>query len=177
MCNPVRRLCNVAKKLAHRATTRGGAKLLERTIVRCSGPPGIAHRPSATGRADFSRSRGFFLSFEHVDEWFAVTLPDICSHTFHGADRCLRDVALAVQSPARCVYRNAGGRPHQNLPFEKLVDELQPERTLSYSPLFQAMFVFQNTPAEELDVHGLSVARIDAEEQNAQFDLNMRIEE
>lgn len=66
---------------------------------------------------------------------------------------------------------------HQHLPFEKLVDELQPERTLSYSPLFQAMFVLQNAPAEELDIHGLSLSRIDAETETAQFDLNMRIEE
>ena len=66
---------------------------------------------------------------------------------------------------------------HQHLPFEKLVDELQPERTLSYSPLFQVMFVFQHAPAEELDTHGLSLSRIDAEAETAQFDLTMRIEE
>ncbi|HSE18779.1 MAG TPA: amino acid adenylation domain-containing protein [Pyrinomonadaceae bacterium] len=66
---------------------------------------------------------------------------------------------------------------HQYLPFEKLVDELQPERTLSYSPLFQAMFVLQDTPAEELDIHGLSLSRIDAATDTAQFDLTMRIEE
>src|SRR4029079_14642357 len=66
---------------------------------------------------------------------------------------------------------------HQHLPFEKLVGELQPERTLSYSPLFQAMFVFQNTSAEEFDIHGLSLSRIDAEEETAQFDLNLRIDE
>jgi amino acid adenylation domain-containing protein len=66
---------------------------------------------------------------------------------------------------------------HQHLPFEKLVDELQPERTLSYSPLFQAMFVLQNAPAEELEIQGLSLSRIDAEYETAQFDLNMRMEE
>ena len=66
---------------------------------------------------------------------------------------------------------------HQHLPFEKLVDELQPERTLSYSPLFQAMFVLQNAPAEEFDIQGLSLSRVDAEYETAQFDLNMRVEE
>ena len=66
---------------------------------------------------------------------------------------------------------------HQNLPFEKLVDELQPERTLSYTPLFQAMFVLQNAPAEGLEIHGLSLSRIDTEAETAQFDLTMHIEE
>lgn len=47
---------------------------------------------------------------------------------------------------------------HQNLPFEMLVETLQPQRDLSYTPLFQVMFALQNAPMSEVELTGLSVS-------------------
>ena len=60
---------------------------------------------------------------------------------------------------------------HQDLPFEKLVEELKPERSLSYSPLFQVMFVLQNAPNTGWEFEGLSVSPVRVDTETAKFDL------
>jgi amino acid adenylation domain-containing protein/non-ribosomal peptide synthase protein (TIGR01720 family) len=62
---------------------------------------------------------------------------------------------------------------HQDLPFERLVDELQPERNLSHSPLFQVTLVLQNAPLSPLQLPGLSVAPVDIENVTSAFDLTL----
>jgi hypothetical protein len=66
---------------------------------------------------------------------------------------------------------------HQDLPFEKLVEELQPERTLSHSPLFQVMFHLQNAVTESLSLSGLSMSQLEVELQTAKFDLSLSMAE
>jgi amino acid adenylation domain-containing protein len=66
---------------------------------------------------------------------------------------------------------------HQDLPFEKLVEELQPERTLSHSPLFQVMFHLQNAVTEKLNLSGLSMSQFEVEMQTAKLDLSLSMVE
>jgi amino acid adenylation domain-containing protein len=62
---------------------------------------------------------------------------------------------------------------HRELPFETLVEELQPERDPSYTPLFQVMFVHQMAPKERLELPGLSLERVDIGNDTSKYDLTL----
>ena len=64
---------------------------------------------------------------------------------------------------------------HQDLPFEKLVEELRPERSRSHSPLFQVMFASQDTPEEDLELPGLRVSSLNLGVASALFDLTLNM--
>ncbi|MEY9927497.1 amino acid adenylation domain-containing protein/non-ribosomal peptide synthase protein (TIGR01720 family) [Catenulispora sp. GP43] len=66
---------------------------------------------------------------------------------------------------------------HQDVPFEKVVDEVQPVRDTSRTPLFQVMVVLQNTPSADLDLPGLAVADVETEVEQAPFDLTVEFAE
>ena len=74
-----------------------------------------------------------------------------------------------------------GAYAHQNLPFEKLVEELQPERDLGRSPLFQVKLIWQNAPREELELEGLRLSQVidesqlESDSRTAKFDLTVSI--
>jgi len=66
---------------------------------------------------------------------------------------------------------------HQNVPFEKLVEELHPDRSLSHSPLFQTVFHLQNVMNDDLNLTGLSASTIETAMRKAKFDLSLAMRE
>ena len=66
---------------------------------------------------------------------------------------------------------------HQDLPFEMLVEDLKPERSLNHSPVFQVMFVFQNDSTAALQIEGLTLSSFKVESETAKFDLTLTISE
>ncbi|MGH8773177.1 MAG: condensation domain-containing protein, partial [Burkholderiales bacterium] len=62
---------------------------------------------------------------------------------------------------------------HQDVPFEKLVEELKPARSLSYSPLVQVLFSLQNVAIGGLKLPGLKIRRLTASRETAKFDLTL----
>ncbi|WP_416971231.1 non-ribosomal peptide synthase/polyketide synthase [Streptomyces sp. 4F14] len=66
---------------------------------------------------------------------------------------------------------------HQDLPFENLVEELNPVRSLSHHPLFQVMFALQNAPMGTFDLPGLRVTPLAVPTGTAKFDLGFNLYE
>jgi amino acid adenylation domain-containing protein/non-ribosomal peptide synthase protein (TIGR01720 family) len=87
------------------------------------------------------------------------------------ADESLLELFRQVREAALAGYA------HQDLPFETLVDELQPQRELTQTPLFQVMFVHQNTPMQQMALHQLTASAVEYENATAQFDLMVFVSE
>lgn len=95
-------------------------------------------------------------------------------------------LALRTKLDGNPTFRQAMGRvretalaayAHQDLPFEKLVEELQPARSQSYNPIFQAMFILQNTSRPINDMTGLKLSPFEIDSGVAKFDLTISLEE
>ncbi|HVR97917.1 MAG TPA: condensation domain-containing protein, partial [Thermoanaerobaculia bacterium] len=81
----------------------------------------------------------------------------------------------ALDLIARVRDTALGAYAHQEMPFERLVSELQPERDLDRTPLFQVMLVLQNAPAGPLEAAGLNLEPLAVESGAAKFDLTLSV--
>ncbi|WNG19735.1 amino acid adenylation domain-containing protein [Cystobacter fuscus] len=88
-----------------------------------------------------------------------------------GGEPTFREVLGRVREVALGAYA------HQDVPFEKLVEELRPVRDVRHTPLFQVMFSLQNQPRERLELPGLTLTALEAVTGGAKFDLSLFFEE
>lgn len=86
-------------------------------------------------------------------------------------DPTFKELLARVRKVAVGVYS------HQGLPFEKLVEVIQPERNPSHSVIFQVLFALQNTALPDLKLPGLDVKLVNIESGNARFDLSLHMTE
>jgi amino acid adenylation domain-containing protein len=84
-------------------------------------------------------------------------------------DPDFREVLRRVRDVSFAAYE------HQEAPFEKLVEELQPRRDLSRTPLFQVMFTFQNAPHLTLELSGVRLKLLEVDIGTAKFDLALNL--
>src|ERR1044072_6359471 len=133
---------------------------LQTLLARYTGQEDIAvGTPIANRRhAEIENLIGFFVNT-------LVLRTDVSGNpTFRELVQRVRETAL-------------GAYTHQDVPFEMLVEVLQPERSLSYTPLFQVLFALQNAPQEKLELSGLTLDLLDIDSGTAHFDLALLLEE
>jgi amino acid adenylation domain-containing protein len=129
------------------------------TLARWSGQHDLV-----VGTPVGNRSR---VETEDVIGFFLNTLP---LRVDLSGDPSFREALARVREAASEAFA------HQEFPFEKLVEALQPERSLSHNPVFQAMFVLQNA-TEALRLPGLAMEVLPVDRAVAQFDLTLTLTE
>ncbi|WP_337999790.1 amino acid adenylation domain-containing protein [Xanthomonas cucurbitae] len=82
-----------------------------------------------------------------------------------------------AQLLASVKQRALQAQAHQDIPFEQVVELVQPPRSLSHTPLFQVLFAWQNTPQGMLDLGDLDARRVDLASGSVQFDLALSLGE
>ncbi|HEX2190450.1 MAG TPA: AMP-binding protein, partial [Longimicrobiaceae bacterium] len=104
---------------------------------------------------------------KEIEETIGFFVNTLVLRTDLGGDPSFREVLRRVREATLGAYE------HQEVPFERLVAELQPERSLSHSPLFQVMFALQNAVERGVALPGLEASEVGAELASAKFDLSL----
>ncbi len=88
-----------------------------------------------------------------------------------GGAPTFRELLARTRETALAAYAN------QDVPFERLVEEVQTRRDMSRTPLFQVMFALQNVPLPTLELPGLTLRPLDSHDQAAKFDLSLALKD
>ncbi|MCA6221756.1 non-ribosomal peptide synthetase, partial [Photorhabdus antumapuensis] len=89
----------------------------------------------------------------------------------------LSDELTVTELLARVRQTALAAQEHQDLPFEQVVEIVQPPRRLAHTPLFQVMFVWQNNESTEWGLPGLAVSPVDQAVDIVKFDLELDLSE
>ncbi|MHC5762852.1 amino acid adenylation domain-containing protein [Nostoc sp.] len=117
---------------------------------------GIGSPIANRNRSEIERLIGFFVNS-------LVLRTDLSGNpTFRELLSRVKEVALGAYS-------------HEDLPFEKLVEELHPERNLNQNPLFQVVFALQNAPMTALELPSLTLSPLPFETETTRFDLEFHL--
>ncbi|HZF12185.1 MAG TPA: amino acid adenylation domain-containing protein, partial [Thermoanaerobaculia bacterium] len=133
---------------------------LQALLARYSGQQDLAVGTPTAGRThrEIEELIGFFVNT-------LVLRGDLAGEpTFRELLGRVRETALAAHA-------------HQDVPFERLVQELAPERTLAHTPLFQVMLALQNLPLGPVRIGPLVLSPLEVDPGTAKFDLSLALEE
>ena len=129
-------------------------------LSRYSGQDDIVVGTSVAGRnrSELERLIGFFINT-------LVLRTDLSGKpTFRELVSRVREISL-------------GAYAHQDIPFEKIVEELQPQRDLSHTPVFQVMFELHNAPANTSDLSELTIRSMEIDGGTSKFDISIALQE
>jgi amino acid adenylation domain-containing protein len=106
-----------------------------------------------------------------IEDLIGLFVNTLVLRTDLAGDPTVDDLLWRVRETTLNAYAN------QDLPFEKLVEELHPERNLSHHPLFQVMFNYHNMPHKALELDGLRSTYMDVTPSASKFDLSLTLAE
>ncbi|MDJ0363500.1 condensation domain-containing protein, partial [Rhodococcus sp. H29-C3] len=129
-------------------------------LSRLSGSDDVAVGTPVAGRGEAA-----------LDDVIGMFVNTLVLRTVFGSDWSFADVVRDVRE------RDLGAFGHADVPFERLVEVLNPARSQGRHPLFQVMLSFQNLERSSLELPGLSVSAVDFDVAVAKFDVQVTVEE
>ncbi len=108
-------------------------------------------------------------TIEHSEDLLGLFVNTVALRTTVRPDDAIRDVIRAVRDTALGAFAN------QDVPFDHIVAEVQPDRDLTHSPLFRVMFVLQNAPIPSAEMGDATLEPLELDTGTAKFDLSLEL--